>query len=86
MTLEPYGPDRLDVLSLQVLDICLNLRRISQVCREEQLGNIALNDKKALEWIGKLEQWVYKAQAETERSVTKNRAVRRAQQAIAAKR
>ena len=58
MTLEPYDPDRLDSLSLRVLDLCARLRNLARQSREEQLPPIDLHDRKALEWLEKLEDWL----------------------------
>jgi hypothetical protein len=72
MTLEAYDPDRLDALSLRVLDVCGRLRHVARVSREEELPPIALNDRKALEVLARLEEWVYRVEAELHRSVQKN--------------
>jgi hypothetical protein len=85
MTLEPYGPGRLDDMSLRMLDICSEIRQISVRCRQEQIETLGINDKKALEWLGKLEHWLGKVRAESDRAITRNRARKRAQEAAARK-
>jgi hypothetical protein len=80
MTLEPYGPDRLDGLSLRVLDLCCRLRSLAQKSRQEQLPPLELHDRKALEWLDKLEDWLFRAEAEMGRSAMKNLGQRHARQ------
>ena len=79
MTLVPYDPDSLDKMSLRVLDLCMRIRKLANQCREEQLPPVELHDRKSLEWLDKLEDWLYRAEAEVNRCVHKNhgeRAVR----------
>ena len=78
MTLELYSADRLDQLALRVADILCAVRTMAARAREEAVPEFPLNDKKALEWIAKLEQWAHKAEAEVEMRVIKQRGVRRA--------
>jgi hypothetical protein len=80
MTLEPYDPDRLDDLSLRVLDLCARLRTLAQKSRQEELPAIDLHDRKALEWLEKLDEWVLRAEVEMDRCARKNRGDRRARQ------
>ncbi len=84
MTLEPYDPQRLDQFTLRVLDLCVRLRKLAQRSREEQITHLPLHDKKALEWIDKLEEWAHKAEADLELTVLKNRGARRADAARSA--
>ena len=63
MTLKAYDSDRLDALSLRVLDICVHLRNAARVARDEQLAALELHDRKALEWIEKLELWAIDTEA-----------------------
>ena len=58
--------------------------------READVGEslqrvIDLHDRKALEWLDKLEDWMLRAEAEVERSVWKNRGERTARQAKSAR-
>jgi hypothetical protein len=80
MTLETYDPDRLDALSLRLLDVCARLRDLARISRQEQLP-VKLHDRKALEWLDKLEDWAYGAEAEVRRAVLKERAARTARAA-----
>lgn len=81
MTRESYHPEHIDELTLRVLDVCCRLRRIAESSREEQLPAVPLHDKKALEWLGKLENWLHKAEAELQMAIIRNRGARRAQTA-----
>lgn len=78
MTLESYSPDELDQLALRTLDVCGRLRQLAQRGREESLPGIALHDKKALEWLGKLEEWIHKTEADLAVQVLKNRGRKKA--------
>lgn len=85
MTLEPYDPDHLDKLSLRVFDLCARLRKLANICREEQLPPIDLHDRKALEWLDKLEVWLFGAETEVNRRVHKHHGERRARQTQSAR-
>jgi hypothetical protein len=76
MTLERYDPDRLDALSLRVLDICTHLRNVARTARDEQLPAIDLHDRKALEWLEKLEVWAIEAEANVNGLAMKARGTR----------
>ena len=78
MTLESYSPDELDQLALRALDVCGRLRQLAQSSRAEDLTTITLHDKKALEWLSKLEEWVHKTEADLAVQVLKNRGRRKA--------
>ena len=80
MTLEPYDPDRLDRMTLRVLDLSARLRGLAQKSRQDQLPPLKLHDRKALEWLEKLEDWLFEAEAEMERAAFKNRGQRLARQ------
>ncbi len=80
MTLESYDPDRLDSLSLRVFDLCARLRSLALRSRQEQLPPLELHDRKALEWLDKLEDWLFRAEAEMGRSAMKSLGQRHARQ------
>jgi hypothetical protein len=80
MTLEPYNSDGLDRMSLRVLDLCTRLRSLAQKSREEQLPPVKLHDRKALEWLDKLEDWLLQAEAEVKRLARKNEGQRYARE------
>jgi hypothetical protein len=81
MTLQPYTPDRLDNLTLRVLDIASRLRTMATRARGEALEEFLLHDKKALEWLAHLEEWAQKADADIELAQLKQRGSRRAGEA-----
>jgi len=81
MTLNAYSPDSLDELSLRVLDICVVLRRMAGSLRSDELDELTLNDKKALEWLGRLEEWALKAERELEVNLLKQRGAKAARTA-----
>lgn len=74
MTLEAYNPQRLDQLSLRLLDLCARLRSMARQGQLEQLPSLDLHDRKALEWIENLENWLDRVQTEFDLAVVKNRA------------
>jgi hypothetical protein len=78
MTLESYSPEELDQLALRALDVCGRLRRLAQSSREEDLDTITLHDKKALEWLSKLEEWIHKTEADLAVQALKNRGRKKA--------
>ena len=58
MTLRQYDPDDIDQLSLRIFDLAATTRRMSSKCREHELESFEMHDKKAFEWLVKLEQWL----------------------------
>ena len=46
--------------------------------REEQLADFALHDKKALEWLARLEEWAQKSGADFELALMRHRGAQRA--------
>jgi len=81
MTLQPYSPEKLDLLALRLLDLAALMRQMANQSREYQIEDLALHDKKAHEWCGSLERWAHKARAELQMKVIDVRASRRAQAA-----
>jgi hypothetical protein len=78
MTLQPYGPGKLDQFALHLLDLAAALREMAHSSREHGVTDLALHDKKALEWRARLDQWVHRAQADLEVKIRQARAKRRA--------
>lgn len=78
MTLQPYSPDKLDRFSLRLLDLAATLRTMANTCRDQQVVDFTLHDKKAAEWCANLERWTHKVRAELEMQVIDARATRRA--------
>lgn len=78
MTLQPYDAAKLDQFTLRLLDIAATVREMSLTCREQDVTDLALHDKKALEWCGHLQDWAHKAQADLEVRIRQARARHRA--------
>jgi hypothetical protein len=78
MTLEPYTPQQLDDLALRALDLTSMLRTMAISMRTEEVDSFVVHDRKALEWIAKLEEWCQKTEAGLEVAVRRNRGARRA--------
>ena len=78
MTLVPYKPDRLDEVALRLLDLCSQLRGMARQARNEKLEEFPLHDKKALEWLSRLEDWARKSETDFELALVRNRGTRRA--------
>jgi hypothetical protein len=81
MTLESYKSDDFDELSLRLFDLSARLRTMARRSREEQLASIALHDRKALEWVAKLEEWLNRLEPDFEHELIKNRGKRLARRA-----
>jgi hypothetical protein len=77
MTLQPYDPRALDQLALRLLDLASIARQMANQSREYGITDLALHDKKALEWCVKLEQWARKTQADLEVRILQDKAARR---------
>jgi hypothetical protein len=80
MTLEAYDADRLDQLALRMLDSCGRVRDMARQSRDEGLENLQLHDRKALEYLSQIEQWLYKAEAEVKSAAIRHHGRRHAQQ------
>jgi hypothetical protein len=78
MTLQRYSPHKLDQFALRLVDLAAMMREMANSCREHGIADLALHDKKALEWSAKLEQWLHKTQADLEVRIRQARAKRRA--------
>jgi hypothetical protein len=81
MTRQSYSPDRLDQLALRVLDVSSRLRGMALRARNEPVDEFLLHDKKALEWLAHLEEWVQKSEADIELARLRQRGSRRAGEA-----
>ncbi len=79
MTRKSYNPEMLDEWALRLLDLAAILRQMAAASRANQVTELTLHDKKALEWCDQLERWARRAQADLELKIHANRAVRRAQ-------
>ncbi len=81
MTLQPYSPEKLDRFALRLLDLAAMLRSMANTCRDQQVEDFTLHDKKASQWCSNLERWTHKVQSELEMQVIDARAARRAEAA-----
>jgi hypothetical protein len=78
MTLRAYDADRLDVLALKLIDLAAISRRMAAVCRQEGVKELSLNDKKALDWMARIEGWLGEAEARLQARLIKRRAAQHA--------
>jgi Xaa-Pro aminopeptidase len=83
MTRETYSPDRIDRLALRVFDCAADLRAIAEQMRSEQLDALVLHDKKALEYLARLEDWIHKGHAVFQVEARRARGQRRARSVTA---
>jgi hypothetical protein len=67
MTREAYDTGRLDALALRLFDVAAQVRRLSLSAHSTGLEQVELHDRKALEWIEKLERWVVGAESDLDR-------------------
>jgi hypothetical protein len=77
MTLQTYDPHQVDQFALRLLDLAATVRQMANRSREHGIADLAVHDKKALEWCAKLEQWAHKTQADLEVRILQDKAERR---------
>ena len=82
MTLEPYRPDDLDQLTLRVVDLAARLRSISRRCRDAELEDFALHDRKAQEWLARLDEWAHKIERDLEIAMRRRQGAQKAQELL----
>ena len=83
MTLQTYDPQKLDQLALRLLDLAGMARQMAQQSREHGIVDLALHDKKALEWCVNLEQWANKTKADLDVRILQQKAEQRERAAAA---
>lgn len=66
MTLNRYDADDLDEVAMAILDVASNVRNMSKICRTTAIRDVQINDRKAREWIEKLNDWSRKALSDLE--------------------
>jgi hypothetical protein len=81
MTLQTYDPQKLDQLALRLLDLAAMTRQMANHTREYGITDLAMHDRKAIEWCAKLEQWAHKTQADLEVRILQDKAERRGRSA-----
>ena len=79
MTLQPYGPEKLDQFALSLLDLAAIMREMANFSREHEVTDLALHDKKAQQWRANLDDWLQKARADLKVKSLQAQAKRRAQ-------
>lgn len=77
MTLQTYDPQKIDQFALRLLDLAAIVRQMANQSREYGITDLALHDKKALEWCVKLEHWARKTQADLELRILQDKAEQR---------
>ena len=60
MTINAYTPEQLDSLSMRFFDLAAHLRQIARQARSQELRNIPIHDRQALQWCDNLEIWAKK--------------------------
>jgi len=78
MTLQKYGPEKLDEMALRVLDLAGIIRQMANESREQDIAELPLHDKKALLWLGNLETWAHKGHRDLDIRIHEAKAARRA--------
>jgi hypothetical protein len=81
MTLQTYSPQQLDQFALRLLDLAAIIRQMAHHSREYGIADLALHDKKALEWCVKMERWAHKTQADLEVRILQPKAEQRGREA-----
>ncbi len=79
MTLKAYDADRLDQLALRMLDLCGRVRDMARHSRDEGITGLHLHDRKTLEHLDAIEQWLFKAEAEVHAAALRQRGQQAAQ-------
>ncbi|RIK82704.1 MAG: hypothetical protein DCC68_05570 [Planctomycetota bacterium] len=83
MTLIPYQADQFDRLALRFLDLAALFREIARRTRDERIEQVAVHDKKANEWIAKLEFWAEEARQRFELAAMRNLGAKKAKELLA---
>jgi hypothetical protein len=83
MTLIPYQSDQFDRLALRFLDLAAVFRQIAQRSREDGIEQVAVHDKKANEWLAKLEFWAEEARQRFELASMRNLGAKKAKELLA---
>jgi hypothetical protein len=81
MTLVPYSEAQLDQLALRLLDLAVTMRRMANACRDNTPPGFTLHDKKALEWLDRLDDWAHDSEMRLDTALLKQRAEQRAAKA-----
>ncbi|MCE9554121.1 MAG: hypothetical protein K8T91_12200 [Planctomycetes bacterium] len=80
MTLQQYGPERLDELALRMLDVASLFRDMANQQRQgDPKAAVGLHDRKLLEWLSSIEVWAEDARGRQQTEVIRKRGAERAQ-------
>lgn len=83
MTLIPYQPEQFDRLALRFLDLAAVFREISRRSRDDGIERVAVHDKKANEWLAKLEFWAEETRQRFDLAAMRNLGVKKARELLA---
>ena len=83
MTLIPYQSDQFDRLALRFLDLAAVFREIAQKSRDSGIDVVPVHDKKANEWLSKLEFWAEEARQRYELAAMRNLGAKKAKEVLA---
>jgi hypothetical protein len=78
MTIKSYEIQQIDDLGLRLFDLAAQVRALSLRAQEAKTTQIPLHDKKALEWITKLEEWVIRSENDADLAIRRAQGTRRA--------
>ena len=80
MTLQQYGPERLDELALRMLDVAALFRDMARQQRQgDSNATVGLHDRKLLEWLSSIEVWAEDARGRQQTEMIRKRGAERAQ-------
>lgn len=82
MTLEPYTPRRLDELAMRLFDAAASVRQLSVRALSEGIDALDLHDKKTLEFLTRIEDWIHRAEANLQFAARRAQGARRAKAAV----
>lgn len=80
MTLETYNPRRLDELALRLFDSAAAIRQLALRATAEGITSVDLHDKKVLEYIGRIEDWIHRSEATIQLAARRAQGARRAKE------
>ncbi len=85
MTLEPYTREKLDELTLRMLDLTAKVRQMAEIAAASNAagsgdGPLPLHDRKALQWLASLEDWAHDSLSRLQMAQIKRRGAKRAEQ------
>ena len=73
MTLVPYDPDKLDDLARRLLDLTYAFHDLARRLRNDQVDELSLQDRKAMEWLRRFESWANGTVQQVDMAVSESR-------------